>query len=286
MPFIEEKELRKKIDELFTLIDELSKDNSNRDEFTNRSVPHVKEPDNIVKSELENESTMPFTAEIQERIDELFNLIKEAESDNYGIERFTYRSVPYLKELDNIVKSELEIEGHCDKKEVLWGTAKIIGYLADAYRILGRPSVVAQYYRQLFKLAATLFEIYGEKILVDSKEALDTALEASNCYIYDDCEDLRKLAMVFMSKDTVDAVFNKVMNDRGEILRDPVEMTEEYLSVIDEIEEKIDKNPRANECRGRMGYCHYYWALKSGYLREKGIIWRSPSELNRKVIFD
>ena len=59
-------------------------------------------------------------------------------------------------------------------------------------------------------------------------------------------------------------------------------MSEEYLAVIDDVEEKIDKNrPLVG-----MGSCHEIWDLKYQYLLEKGIRWKSPQILNPRVMFD
>ena len=69
---------------------------------------------------------------------------------------------------------------------------------------------------------------------------------------------------------------------RRSLKHDPVEMSEEYLAVIDEVEEKIDQN---RTMRG-MGSCHEIWGLKYEYLLEKGIHWKSPSVLNPRVMFD
>jgi hypothetical protein len=61
-----------------------------------------------------------------------------------------------------------------------------------------------------------------------------------------------------------------------------VEATEEYLAVIDEVDEWIEKN---REYRG-FGSCHHVWRLKAEYLAKKGITWRSPAALNPRVRFD
>ena len=72
------------------------------------------------------------------------------------------------------------------------------------------------------------------------------------------------------------------MNRRRNLKHDPVEMTEEYLAVIDEVDEKIEKN---REYHG-FGSCHHVWSLKTDYLAEKGIVWKSPVVLNPRVRFD
>ena len=80
----------------------------------------------------------------------------------------------------------------------------------------------------------------------------------------------------------MDDVFDTVMKHRRNLRHDPVEMAEEYLAVIDEVDEKIEKN---REYHG-FGSCHHVWSLKTDYLAEKGITWHSPGVLNPKVRFD
>lgn len=69
-------------------------------------------------------------------------------------------------------------------------------------------------------------------------------------------------------------------------ITDPVEQTEAYLNIRDELEQKIrarmkDINPFL------LGRCHIYWAIKQDILwRDYGIRWRSPQELNPAIHFD
>lgn len=65
---------------------------------------------------------------------------------------------------------------------------------------------------------------------------------------------------------------------------DPIEKTKEYRQIQEELEkaiiEKIGKG-------GYMGYCHIYWITKKRILREKyNMDWKSPAELNPRVLFD
>ena len=154
-------------------------------------------------------------------------------------------------------------------------------YLAEAYDRLGRFAVSVRYYNRAIELAATLYTMYGEE-MQDSSGMIYNALKARNYYVDDNCEDIRELAITFISKELVDDVFSTVMSRRRNLKHDPVEMTEEYLAVIDEVDEKIEKN---REYRG-FGSCHHVWALKTDYLAEKGIKWSSPDVLNPRVRFD
>ena len=221
---------------------------------------------------------MPFAEERAERLKELFELIEK--NGDYNAYELTYQAVPYLKETDEIVKAQLASENPYDKVTLL-DSATIMRYLAEAYDRLGRFAVSVRYYNRAIELAATLYTMYGEE-MQDSSGMIYNALKARNYYVDDDCEDIREQALVFISKDIVDDVFDTVMKRRRNLKHDPVEMTEEYLAVIDEVDEKIEKNRKYHG----FGSCHHVWGLKTDYLAEKGIEWKSPVVLNPRVRFD
>ena len=221
---------------------------------------------------------MPFTNERAERLKELFELIEK--NGDYNAYELTYLAVPYLRETEEIVEAQLASERPYDKVTLL-DSATIMRYLAEAYDRLGRFAVSVRYYKRAIELAAKLYTMYGEE-MQDSSTMIYNALKARNYYVDDDCEDIREQALVFISKDIVDDVFDTVMKRRRNLKHDPVEMTEEYLAVIDEVDEKIEKN---REYRG-FGSCHHVWNLKTDYLAEKGIEWKSPVVLNPRVRFD
>ena len=221
---------------------------------------------------------MPFSSERAERLKELFELIEK--NGDYNAYELTYQAVPHLLETEEIVEAQLASESPYDKVTLL-DSATIMRYLAEAYDRLGRFAVSVRYYKRAIELAATLYTMYGEE-MQDSSGMIYNALKARNYYVDDDCEDIREQALVFLPKDIVDDVFDTVMKRRRNLKHDPVEMTEEYLAVIDEVDEKIEKN---REYRG-FGSCHHVWSLKTDYLAEKGIEWKSPVVLNPRVRFD
>ena len=221
---------------------------------------------------------MPFTEERAERLKALFELIEQ--NGDCTAHELTYQAVTYLKETDELVNDQLASEEPYDKVTLL-DSATIMRYLAEAYDRLGRFAVSVRYYKRAIELAATLYTIYGEE-MQDSSGMIYNALKARNYYVDDDSEDIREQALVFIPKDIVDDVFDTVMNRRRNLKHDPVEMTEKYLAVIDEVDEKIEKN---REYHG-FGSCHHVWSLKTDYLAEKGIEWKSPVVLNPKVRFD
>ena len=221
---------------------------------------------------------MPFAEERAERLKELFELIEQ--NGDCTAHELTYQAVPYLKETDELVNAQLASEEPYDKVTLL-DSATIMRYLAEAYDRLGRFAVSVRYYKRAIELAVMLYTMYGEE-MQDSSGMIYNALKARNYYVDDDSEDIREQALIFIPKDIVDDVFDTVMKRRRNLKHDPVEMTEEYLAVIDEVDEKIEKNREYRGC----GSCHHVWTLKTDYLAEKGIKWRSPDVLNPRVRFD
>ena len=79
----------------------------------------------------------------------------------------------------------------------------------------------------------------------------------------------------------------KIMLDPkiGHLRTDPVEYTWEWEKIYYDVEDELDRR-LANVPR-QMGFCFQYWAMKRELLMEKyGIDWRSPSQMNPRVMFD
>ena len=65
---------------------------------------------------------------------------------------------------------------------------------------------------------------------------------------------------------------------------DPVEWSEEFENVIDEVEKELYEYFK-DEIRC-MGFCFGFWSRKKAILARRGIEWRTPGEMNPRVIFD
>lgn len=79
----------------------------------------------------------------------------------------------------------------------------------------------------------------------------------------------------------------KIMLDPkiGHLRTDPVEYTREWEKIYYDVEDELDRR-LANVPR-QMGFCFQYWAMKRELLMVKyGIDWRSPSQMNPRVMFD
>lgn len=78
--------------------------------------------------------------------------------------------------------------------------------------------------------------------------------------------------------------YDKIKDERH-LKHDPVEWTARWEEVIDEAEAKA--YTRLQEHPQGMGFCHAYWPTLSAILAEDyDIQWRSPSQMNPKILFD
>ena len=65
---------------------------------------------------------------------------------------------------------------------------------------------------------------------------------------------------------------------------DPVERTPRWEEAYYEAERECDR--RLGDTPRGMGFCFSHWSIFRQVLAERGIHWRTPSELNPRVMFD
>lgn len=219
---------------------------------------------------------MAYSKEIEKRLTDLLNEIEGRKEHECAAA--TYKDVPALKEIVQLVEEQLA--GDSDESTYVDSIA-VLGYIADRYDSLGRFAVSAKIYNQILSLALKLKQEYGTD--TDGIDGyLYTALQARNFYIDDDCDDLADVATELINAGDAQRIINERKERRRSLKHDPIEMTEEYLAVIDEIEGKIEKNRTTYG----HGSCFEVWSLKKSYLLEHDIEWHTPSELNPRVHFD
>ena len=205
-------------------------------------------------------------------IDMLFASIHER---NENSPSSTYKDVPDLIHILDL------LETADDSKDDLELSYYSYAGVACRYEAMGRFSIAAKHLLSALLIARKMKESgYGLPDKVDT--VFSNLLRDRNFYVDDDCEDARLLALELLPEEEVNRIHASRMARRRTLKADPVEMSEEYLAVIDEVEAKIDENIGENV----RGLCHAIWALKEQYLAEKGILWRSPAMMNPRVHFD
>ncbi len=219
-----------------------------------------------------------FDALIQEKIEKLINNINSRKEHEYAAA--TYRDIKDLKEIDELINRNID-----DEEASLLYAYENYMFLATEYKTLTRMSIVADYLKKALEVMIKVYEIYKiEEIKEDASSLLSDLLRFRNFFVDDDCLDIKELVKGsgLLKDEKIDEIFEKRMKSRRTLKNDPVEMSPEYLAVIDEVEEKIDKNRKYHG----MGSCFETWSLKQEYLAEKGITWTPPNLLNPNVMFD
>lgn len=214
----------------------------------------------------------------QPEIDRLIQLKDEIEGrKEHAYAAPTYLDSPALAEMSAIVAGNTE-----ESEDVLEDKITVLDYLTDCYDDMGRTGISVKLYGQLLEAYAQLAQ--KRELSEEEKENLKNtfycAVLARNRYIKDDCEDLVQFVSQLIGDEKVKHC-KKAVTERIRILPklDPVELTDEYLAVIDEVERKADE-----QCETKI--CHEYWMRKESILREYGIEWSSPASLNPKIMFD
>ena len=215
--------------------------------------------------------------EITNKITNLAIKINERKEHEYAAA--TYRDVPDLKEIERLLDENVNQED----EEDLHKAYVAYSFLADKYTSLTRFSEAARVHEKALKMGLMFVDLSGED-LEGLDSTYDDLLRDRNFFVDDDCLDILEMMknQDSLSEDYVQERYKRRMEHRRTLNNDPVEMSPEYLAVIDEIEERIEKEKKLQG----MGSCFEEWDLKQKYLAEKGITWTPPNLLNRHIMFD
>lgn len=179
---------------------------------------------------------MAYTEKDVMRIQEILNEIENRKEHSNAAA--TYKDIPLLQELDRIEKKELNHVQSCDC-QALVDSIFIVRYLARAYESMWRIKYANQYYKELLELHTILKQRY---LVVDKDIADDyyQALRARNYYGKDNCLDLVEFAKELLPKIKREDIEKQIREDFHPLKHDPVELTDAYLAVIDEVERILD----------------------------------------------
>ena len=177
---------------------------------------------------------------------------------------------------------------------------EILGEQGDYSRIAQLARKVMLQCELLFKLGIGEAEIYGAtnrisesvyehpRLVLELKKTGLRAVEQLEKKENDEYEEgtaLRKEIAQLESniKAADEGRFGDIQTD-SVLKRDPVEWTKAFEDVVDEVEhevyEKLIDIPRG------MGFCFAYWAARREAFQKRGIEWRSPHQMNPRVMFD
>ena len=203
------------------------------------------------------------------RIVELFQQIRQRqECDN---EHTNYKDAHALHEMATLIRPYIAKMEEVDA-DTLVDLVAVCRFLGESYQEMLRGTYAAEFFTAAFLAAAR----NGN----EDEDLLHNAVKTRNWYIDDACEDLKQAACRVMDVVKAETIIAK--SCKRTLKRDPVEMTPEYLAVIDEVEKKVAENMTTH---GR-GSCHERWSLTREFLEEKDIQWRSQGVMNPGWRFD
>lgn len=219
---------------------------------------------------------MPYTEISVKRIMELMKEI-EARKEHSNAAT-TYKDVPALQEIDKIVKEQLALQEPCDR-DTLIDSIFAFRYLGNAYESMWRIAHANKYYKQLFDIHLELCRRFSEK----DKELADDyyiALRARNYYGKDECSDLIEVAKELLPDKKRLDIEKQILEDFHPLKHDPVELTDKYLAVIDEVDRRMDIPENKN--------VHpFVWNERFQILLQQyGIEWEPMTSLNPGWHFD
>ena len=190
----------------------------------------------------------------------------------------TYKDLPTLREIEKILNEKLQAEHPCDR-DTLVDSIFAVRFLGSAYESMWRIAYAVKYYKWLLELQVDLYTRFQEH----DKQCADdyyTALRARNYYTADDCADLVELAKKLLSDNKRKQTEIQVFEHFHPLKHDPVELTDEYLGVIDEVEKIMDEKD------AKKLHPFTQAELFQALLCERGVEWKSLMELNPGIHFD
>ena len=252
---------------------------------------------------------------VKDKIERILSIQDSVEADSveyYKLGCTVFETIRTLLLNDNYEECHLDDLLMCDclLAEAYWHTSKgwciaplaqeiydkLVGlFVKDAEKLQAYSQVIARicyclqgtgHPRLMMKLL--VLRIGYEKLLPEpDREELEAMAEKMlNLSLLTQCDTWYKVVetdiLDLLSSDKIDAI--KRAPADGLLKVDPVEYTELWEKVIDEVEAKVNEE-LADEPK-RMGHCFTYWTTKARVLRDYGIEWKSPSLMNPRVVFD
>ena len=152
----------------------------------------------------------------------------------------TYRDAAALAEIRQTVFNQLESE-HEHDRDTVEDSIAVLRYLAESYENMGRTACALPLRKKVLELDAELAARFKNREGIESDYYC--ALKARNRYGRDECADLRELAAGLLPLDKQIQIEKNVFENYPMLVRDRVELSEEYLAVIDEVERPVCRGP-------------------------------------------
>lgn len=186
-----------------------------------------------------------------------------------------------MDEIEILSRDNYELDNKIFREEIRESEIKNLKNLKKPTCLLGETVIHPTYGKGIafefgedFKYIEIMFNVVGAKKFI-FPEAFNMVLKFENEKTQKKMEELMK---------DIPKRIREPKRSHSGLIYDPVEDTEEYLKIEDEVNKLAQE--RMGNIRG-IGSCYIFWRAKKQILKEKyGIDWKSPSELNLHVMFD
>ncbi len=243
---------------------------------------------------------------------EVHKTVTDDEDEFYRLGCIVYEKIRYLLLCDNYEDCRLDdiVICNCLLAESYWRTQKsyLIAPLAkhtyeklytfepkdpeicdNMISSLGRIVYVLTgtgHPRLMMRLSALQFEMESRRENPDTDTLEDAADTLINLAALTGCDTWyaphRDAIVALLGAEKVEGLEKNP--SCGHLNVDPIEFTEEWENIIDEVEAEVAEEMKDEPFR--MGYCFGYWHAKEAALSRRGIDWRSPQRMNPGVMFD
>lgn len=219
---------------------------------------------------------MAFSQEEHDRIIGLIKSIENRRPHTYAA--LTYRDGEELAEMSAIIAAHDE----CDAV-TLAECANYLRRTAEYYRLMNRSGIADGIYLRLLRVhkLMSIVDPGYYKIKNNSRARYSdvrSALKLRCSYCDEECEDIYEIVQIFLEQEEFDKLLAEVIGERL-LKMDPVELSEEYLAVIDEVEKKAEEMKKTDLFAEQ-------WRIKQELLAGYGIKWKTLSEMNPDMKFD
>ena len=222
---------------------------------------------------------MAFREGDLDRVYDLFDIVNKLQSENNN--KANYKVTPYLLELQ-----DLALDNNSNDPYKILSLLNIYRFTRDSFNSMDRIGECLKVDKIILEKDLYLLkhEELGDKIKEAMLNDFNWSLVHRNIYKEDKCDDLLTLFKLYFEEEKLIKILEDILLYRKTYLkRDPVELTDDYLNVIDEVEEILDKEE--TKYHG-LGSCFKYWARKKAELEKRGVDWNTPEEMNPNVMFD
>ena len=220
------------------------------------------------EKEADNEADTPQYEDVEKNSRRVLALIKKMRKNADQDGSPVWKNIPLAREMFDILHNKLPIDG----EEIDAAGVRFCCDIIFLQHLLNERDVprLCLEFLQLRKRANDLVTEYSWKF------------DPDNIMSYKEVEDLINRLDFYIDPNVTMTWWVEYVH--AHLLFDPVERTPEWEEIIYDVEKAVDRRLKRSP-RG-MGFCFEYWSVKQEELSKRGIEWRTPHQMNPRVMFD